>query len=78
MHILESIVTGILLLWLGSMEYRMRRLFEVSDQKPDRIEVKELIDMKQEALKSSDADIKEDVKRLETKIDRLIEMQLNS
>ena len=74
--IIESVASGILVCWLGSMEYRMRKIREESMSKPDRLDVEKLIDLKQEVVKASHVDIKRDVARLEVKIDKLIDLQM--
>ena len=63
-------------LWLGSAEYRMRKIRDRSEESPKRREVDHLIDLKQEAIKVSGKDTKEDIARLEKKIDKLIDLQL--
>lgn len=77
-NLIETITAGIIGLWLGSVEYRMRKVRERSEESPKREEVSKLIDLKQEALKVSHIDIKKDLEKLERKIDKLIDIQLNS
>ena len=55
------------LAYAGSVEVRLRKLSE----KPSRHEVIELIDLKQEAIKSVQEDIKEDTTEIKKKLDRL-------
>lgn len=73
MNILETVITGILALWLGSMEYRMRKVVEKAEDKTSRKDVIELIDMKQEVVKAAHLDLKEDLNKIEKKIDKLLE-----
>ena len=76
--ILVYIITTIIGLWLGSVEYRIKTLMNKISELPDRTEVKDLIDMKGEGSKLLQKEIQEDVRRLETKVDKLIELQLNN
>jgi len=73
MQILEAIVTAIIGLWLGSMEYRMRKLREDSSDKVSRKEVNELIDLKQEVVKQVAEDTREDIREIKQKLDKLLE-----
>lgn len=77
MNIIETVVGGVALMLFGSQEYRMRRMRDDLNLKPTRREVSELVDLKQEASKVVTQDIKKDIEKLEKKIDKLIELQLN-
>lgn len=74
---LETIMLAVISLWLGSAEYRMRKLREKLELSVNRQEALDLIDLKQEAIKISHVDIKKDIEKLEKKIDKLLELQLN-
>ena len=68
-----DILAGVIITTLaGTQGYIMKKLSE----KPSRQEVYKTIDTKLESTKVIERELKEDVKRLETKIDRLIELQL--
>lgn len=78
LNLIESLVSGIILLIWGSMEYRMRKVREDVNKKIDRREATDLIDLKQEALKISHDDIKKNIEKVEKKIDMLIDLQIKS
>jgi len=71
--LIEGIGTAVLLFVLSTMEYRLRRIKDIVP----KAEIKELIELKQEAIKVTASEIKEDVARLEKKIDKLIDLQIN-
>lgn len=73
-YILEVILTAVIATWLGSMEWRLRNVANKQSRLPDRHEVREIIELKQEALRVAQQDIKNDVVRLEHKIDKMIEL----
>ncbi len=74
---LEQVAVGLILaiasLWLGSIEYRMKKLDSESRDAMKRKEVSDLIDIKQEVGKALQSEIKEDIKALTAKLERLIE-----
>ena len=72
---LEAIIATITAAWLGSTEWRLRTMQNKLAETATRKETQELIDLKQEALKALQREIKEDIQRVEQKIDRLIERQ---
>lgn len=76
MNILEIIIASILGLWLGSNEWRLRNMNNELKRTLDKDDIRDLIDLKQEVLRSEQQDIKEDLRRLEAKIDKLIDLQL--
>ena len=70
---LELIIQGgLILVIIGGYEWRLRTLTARMSFAPSRNEVKELIDLKLEVVKVQHDDLREDIKRLETKIDLLI------
>lgn len=84
MTFIETIISGAVGLMLSSgafylrnLENRMRDLRKDVLTKPTKQEVSELIDLKNEPLKVSHRDIKEDIKELKDKIDKLIQLQLD-
>lgn len=78
MNLLESVLGGIVVLIWGSTEYRMRRIREDLNKKIERQEVSQLIDLKQEAIKVATQDIKNDIEKIEKKIDKLIDLQIKN
>lgn len=58
--------------WMASIEYRIRANNQALCQRPTRDEVKEDIETHTTYLQNGHKDIKEDLRRLEDKIDRLI------
>lgn len=73
MDLTQIIMGSVLTLWLSSQEYRIRYMREKLEEKTTREEVKELIDLKKEAIKIYQAELKEDITRVENKMDKLIE-----
>lgn len=69
-----GIIVTIALAYAGSIEIRMRKL----NEKPSRREVAELIDLKQEAVKAIQEEIKEDTAEIKKKLDRLEDYLLNN
>lgn len=73
---LNEIVMGLLAsiasIWLGSVEVRMRNLNEKLRDIPTRDEVKESIEIRQEALHVMQREIKEDIKEIKEEIKKLI------
>lgn len=65
-----SVIGGV---WLASIEWRLRSVDQKLRQVPSRREVNTQIDIKSEAIKVLQQEIKEDVKEIKEKLDRLIE-----
>ena len=72
-EIAVGLIIAIVSLWLGSIEYRMKKLDSDSRDTMKRKEVSDLIDIKQEVGKALQSEIKEDIKALTVKLERLIE-----
>lgn len=72
--LLEATIGMILSLWLGSTEWRLRTMSSSLRRIPSRDDVLDIVDLKQEAVKQRQVDVKEDIQRLEAKIDKLLEM----
>lgn len=78
MNLLETLISGIIALWLGSVEYRMRKLREDTNSNISRSDVSELIDLKNEASQVRHAELKEDIKEMKEKINKLIDLQMSN
>jgi ubiquinone biosynthesis protein UbiJ len=76
-EILTTIIVSIVSAWFGLLEYRMRKMQNKLDKCLTDEQTDKLIDLKQEPIKSKQDDVKEDIKRVEAKLDKLIEMQMN-
>lgn len=74
--VLLGIVSTVVGLWLGSIEWRFRGMDARMRHAPDREEVERTIDMKQEAQDVMQENLREDIKELKVKLDKLLEMQL--
>ena len=72
LELITQIVVPIVLAYCGYSEVRMRRLEDRLNSVPDRKEVANLVADKLEATKVMQSELKEDVKRLEAKIDLLL------
>tara|TARA_R100001143_G_C3330869_1_gene119353 strand:- start:414 stop:641 length:228 start_codon:yes stop_codon:yes gene_type:complete len=72
----EVFLSGLLLTviggWIGSIEFRMRQINDKLRDVPTREEVGNTIDIKQESIKVLQLEIKEDIKELTKKVDKLI------
>lgn len=75
-NLVDLVTAGIASLWLGSMEYRMRKVREDTANKIDRQEVSELIDLKNEASQVRHKELKEDVTEIKVKLDKLHDLLL--
>ena len=71
--LLLEIIGGIILLWLGSMEWRFRSMSETVRNLPDKEDVTHEIELKNESLKVLQNELKEDISRIERKLDILIQ-----
>lgn len=73
---MEVFLSGLLLTviggWIGSIEFRMRQINDKLRDVPTREEVGNTIDIKQESIKVLQLEIKEDIKELTKKVDKLI------
>lgn len=71
---LEILASSALLITvIATYEWRLRALNQRMLGAPDRREVEKLIDLKLEVVKAQHDDLKEDIHRLETKIDLLLQ-----
>lgn len=75
--ILVGLISTIVGLWLGSVEWRLRNMDTRMRNAPSREEVEKQIDLKNEALRVMQKEIKEDVRDINKKLDALINAQLN-
>ena len=68
-----SVLVGIIVAWFGSLEYRIRTMNQKVNSSLDRADITELIDLKIKFLELMQADIKQDTKDLNAKLDRLLD-----
>ena len=66
-----GVVGAVVSLWAGSLEMRLRNMSNKIDKKASSEEVDYKIDVKQEALRVMQRELKEDLSRIERKIDDL-------
>lgn len=71
MELIITIILSVLGLWFGSLEWRLRMMHNKIQESVDKDDVVELINLKQEPAKVLQAELKEDIQRLEAKIDLL-------
>lgn len=76
MEIIESIMLAIVGIWLSTIEWRQRKMLEQVEKTLTREEIDLEIRLRQEAIKQIQTDFKEDLKRVESKIDHLISLEL--
>ncbi len=72
LEILLMVSVPIIATWVGFVEVRLSKMM----QKPDRSEVENLVDMYQEPMEVMQKELKEDIRRLEQKLDKMIDKLL--
>jgi hypothetical protein len=70
-ELIMAIVTAIVGLWLGRIEYKMREHDTMMRDIPDRDEVIEQIEIRMESVKVLQQEIKEDVREIRRGIEKL-------
>lgn len=70
-EIIMAIVTAIIGLWLGRIEYKIREQDQMFRDIPNRKEVAEEIEVRLEAVKVLQGEIKDDIKEIRRAIERL-------
>ena len=70
-EIIMAIVTAIIGLWLGRIEYKMREQDQMFRDIPNRKEVAEEIEVRLGAVKVLQGEIKDDIKEIRRAIERL-------
>lgn len=71
LYIVLSIIIPVGLYWVKSVEKRMSDLKDQSAKTPTRNDVYDIIDVKQEGVKTRLNEVKEDCKEIKEKIDHL-------
>ena len=71
--IITAVITAVIGAWLSSVEWRMKQVREMLDRKPSRSDLKEYVELSQKDIRTLQEEIKEDIKRLETKLDKLLD-----
>lgn len=61
--------------YVGSVEWRLRTMDERLRKAVGKDDILELIDLKQESLEVLQRELKEDIKNLDDKLDRILERQ---
>lgn len=69
---LTSIVMAVLGLWLGSTEYRLRKMQEDLEKTASVEEMEKLIDLKQQVIVVLQKDMRDDIHRLYRKMDEIL------
>lgn len=70
-EIIMAIVTAIIGLWLGRIEYKMREQDQMFRDIPNRREVSEEIEIRLESVRVLQNEIKDDIKEIRRAIERL-------
>src|SRR5574343_1338595 len=70
-EIIMAIVTAIIGLWLGRIEYKMREQYQMFRDTPNRREVSEEFEIRLESVKVLQNEIKDDIKEIRRAIERL-------
>lgn len=73
MTIMEMIIPAIAGLWIGSLEYRIRSQTLLLRDYPQKAEVKEHVDLRLQVVESQMRELKDDIHRMEKKLDKLLE-----
>ena len=71
--LIETILTGVIALWLGSIEIRMRTMSKDQKTLPGRKEMHDYVDIRQEMQHNQHRELKEDIKRIESKLDKVVD-----
>jgi hypothetical protein len=71
--IILAIVFPVLMAWFGSLEWRLRNMSNKTSKAMDRDDTEKLIDLKQEVLYVLHREIKDNIKEINKKMDRLID-----
>ena len=74
--VIMGFIGVIISVWLGGLEWRMRSMDAKLRCVPSREEVNGTIDIKVDSLKVMQGELKEDIKELKHKVDKLISLQL--
>ena len=72
-NIITTVIGVVLTAIIGSLQYRMKKIESELDKKISKADVREFVKDKLEAYTVKMAEVKEDLDRIETKLDRLIE-----
>lgn len=75
---LIGIVLTLIGSYVGSLEWRMREMDERLRQAISKEDIIELIDMKQESMEVMQKELKDDIKSLDAKLDKLIDRELDN
>lgn len=70
-EIIMAIVTAVMGLWLGRVEYKIREQDQMFRDIPNRREVSEEIEVRLESVRVLQSEIKDDVKEIRRAIERL-------
>jgi hypothetical protein len=71
--IILAIVFPVLMAWFGSLEWRLRSMSKQVNDSMNRDDTEKLIDLKQEVLYVLHKEIKNDIRDINRKIDRLLD-----
>ncbi len=72
-QILSSVILALVILYLGTVEKRIMRLFEKQERLIEREEVKEMLALELKVVAIEYAGVKEDLDRIESKLDKLLD-----
>ncbi len=72
-QILSSVILALVILYLGTVEKRIMRLFEKQERLIERDEVKEMLALELKVVAIEYAGVKEDLDRIESKLDKLLD-----
>ena len=68
-----SICIAILLAWFGSLEYRMRSIGSTAGKAMTRDDTERLIDLKQQAIHIIQREIRDDIRDLVEKVNKVLD-----
>lgn len=71
-----AIMSTVVALWLGSVEWRLRGIHQHSRTLADKREVRELIDLKLESIRQMEQELRGDIRKLENKLDEIHKLLL--
>ncbi len=72
-QILADIILALVLLYLGVVEKRISSMQDKLEKKMDRDVIRELLDLEVKAVNNEQSNLKEDLHRIEAKVDKLLD-----
>lgn len=72
-QILADIILALVVLYLGVIEKRISTVQEKLEKKMDKEDIRQLLDLEVKAVTNEQSNLKEDLHRIEQKVDKLLD-----